>query len=163
MTTEVTVRFWAKVDKSHWSGCWNWTAYKLESGYGRFRLAGRNGKLVLAHRFSHELHSGKPIPDGMEIDHKCHNPSCVNPDHLRVATRSQNQQAISSAGKNSRSGVRGISWDSRQRRWLVMPSLEGKRFYLGRFDTLESAVEKLIKWKAENGLDLITKDGVFKT
>lgn len=79
-------RFWSKVDKKDQSECWEWTAAKTKGGYGRFRDGQR---LVVAHRYSYELKYG-PIPEGLELDHTCHNSSCVNPDHLEVVTHSEN-------------------------------------------------------------------------
>lgn len=68
-------------------------------GGARFRLEGRN---VLAHRHAYELLKG-PIPEGMQLDHTCHNADpacrddrncrhrkCVNPDHLDVVTNRVN-------------------------------------------------------------------------
>lgn len=93
VTTEE--RFWAKVEKT--DGCWNWTAAKKGLGYGQFWAPPR---LVLAHRYVFELLVG-PIPDGMEIDHLCRNPSCVNPAHLEAVTPQLNQwRGTSPAGVN---------------------------------------------------------------
>ena len=77
-------RFWDKVDRT--AGCWNWLGSAVKTGYGQIWYQGR---LVLAHRFAYELLRG-PIPKGFEIDHLCHNKSCVNPIHLEVVTRSEN-------------------------------------------------------------------------
>lgn len=77
---EIERRFWAKVDKNGPNGCWVWTAANA-SGYGRFWV----GHLVVAHRFAYELLVG-PIPDGMQLDHLCRNPPCVNPAHLEPVT-----------------------------------------------------------------------------
>ena len=41
------------------------------------------------HRYAWEEAYG-PIPDGMMIDHICHNRTCVDVDHLRLATVAQN-------------------------------------------------------------------------
>jgi hypothetical protein len=57
-------------------------------GYGRVWLY---GGMVLAHRASFEAFVG-PIPEGMEIDHLCYVPSCVNPEHLEPATRAENNR-----------------------------------------------------------------------
>ena len=76
-------RFWAKVDKTADSdGCWSWTGCRW-SGYGRISEGGKYGKPLIAHRVSYELKNGE-IPQGAEIHHKCHNKSCVNPDHLEL-------------------------------------------------------------------------------
>jgi hypothetical protein len=31
-----------------------------------------------------------PVPDGLELDHLCRNPGCVNPDHLEPVTHKEN-------------------------------------------------------------------------
>jgi hypothetical protein len=41
-----------------------------------------------------------PIPDGSDVRHDCDNPPCVNPDHLRTGTRSDNMQDCVQRGRN---------------------------------------------------------------
>jgi hypothetical protein len=54
-----------------------------------------------AHRVSYEWAKG-PIPDGMELDHLCRNPACVNPDHLEAVTHGANlHRSDSVTGKRS--------------------------------------------------------------
>lgn len=77
-------RFYAKLRKT--DSCWLWTGNKGWDGYGHFWLDGRD---VMAHRFSYELHRGQ-IPDGLTIDHLCRNKSCVNPEHLDPCTAAEN-------------------------------------------------------------------------
>lgn len=83
-----TERFWAKVDRSDASGCWLWTGADDRHGYGQVRI---NYRLVGAHRFAYELLVG-PIPSGLQIDHLCRVPLCVNPAHLEPVTRKENAQ-----------------------------------------------------------------------
>lgn len=71
------------------SGCWGWSGSKNDNGYGCVRLGGRGGKSTLAHRLSWELHHG-PIPDGMQVLHRCDNPGCTNPEHLFLGTNEDN-------------------------------------------------------------------------
>ena len=87
---ELKDRLEKKVDKS--SKCWIWQGYKTKFGYGRIRF---KGKSHLAHVLSYMVFKNdfQPIPQGQEIRHLCpikHNPSCINPEHLEIGTRSQN-------------------------------------------------------------------------
>ncbi|KKK77211.1 hypothetical protein LCGC14_2855900, partial [marine sediment metagenome] len=97
MSTRAEYRFWAMVDTS--GDCWPWTAYTDKKGYGKFGLWA--GKTVYAHRWAYAQEYG-PIPDGLGLDHICHNESdcaegnnclhrrCVLPAHLRTATARAN-------------------------------------------------------------------------
>jgi hypothetical protein len=80
-------RFWEKVQKS--DGCWEWTAYRNQDGYGQFSAVGR--RVIGAHRFAYELLVGE-IPDGLHLDHLCRNPACVRPEHLEPVTPKVNTQ-----------------------------------------------------------------------
>ena len=66
-------RFWSYVEKKQ--GCWEWTGYKNEKGYGVINL---RGERALAHRFAWQL--DELIP-GMSILHHCDNPACVRRKH----------------------------------------------------------------------------------
>ena len=83
--------------------CWEWVGSK-NRGYGQLCA---NGRLRGAHRVSWEIFEG-PIPEGMEVDHACHNPSCVAPYHLRLATRKENARNLSGPTAVSTTGIRGV-------------------------------------------------------
>ena len=84
MKTDIE-RFLQKVSVAE-SGCWSWLSAKRKRGYGVFSVSGYQH---YAHRFSYEQFRG-PIPAGLQIDHLCRNPSCVNPTHLEVVTPHEN-------------------------------------------------------------------------
>ena len=85
-------RFWAKVNKEGplWNGtaCWLWTGAKDRLNYGRFNIG---GQMTLAHRYAYETLVAL-IPEGLEPDHLCRVPSCVNPEHLEPVTHKINIQ-----------------------------------------------------------------------
>lgn len=79
-------RFWGKVDRRGANDCWPWRGCTVNAqGYGKLNIA---GQMVLAHRYSYAL--VRPIPDGLELDHICRNPLCVNPAHLEPVTHREN-------------------------------------------------------------------------
>lgn len=118
------------------SGCWEWQRYRNKGGYGVKKIGKR---VVLAHRYYYEKYTNL-IPDGYEIDHICHNRACVNPEHLRLATRSQNQhhQLIRKDGVSS---YKGVTWSKAHKKWEAQLVFNSQHFYLGLFETEEEAAK----------------------
>lgn len=79
------------------SGCHIWKGYTSAKGYGRY---GRKQ----AHVYAWERANGHPVPQGLELDHLCRNPSCVNPDHLEPVSHYENllRSPLTLAGRNIR-------------------------------------------------------------
>jgi hypothetical protein len=77
------------------SGCWIWTGNDNGFGYGLFRIGKRR---IMAHRVAWELYCG-PIPDGLQANHKCDVPSCVNPNHLYLGTQAENLEDCRQRGR----------------------------------------------------------------
>jgi hypothetical protein len=136
-------RFWAKVDKS--GECWLWTAGTSRKGYGAILV---EGKGRAAHRVAYELVNG-PIPEGMQIDHMCHTRACVRPDHLRIANFKQQRENLSGPQSNSKSGIRGVSWASRQRRWKATVTHNRQFHHCGYFKTIEDAEQAVVTKRLE--------------
>jgi len=92
-------RFWSKVERKGPDECWPWkAAVTKETGYGIFHP--RKPETRLAHRVAYESQYG-PIPEGLFIDHTCHNGQgcppgpcphrkCCNPAHLEAVTNREN-------------------------------------------------------------------------
>ena len=96
-------RFWPKVKKS--DGCWLWTAWTDNFGYGGIKNADFDKRLkkrfgLKAHRVSYVLHYGE-IPDGLLVLHKCDVPACVRPDHLFLGTQLDNMRDRLAKGRNN--------------------------------------------------------------
>jgi hypothetical protein len=70
-------------------GCWIWTGKTTPNGYGSIWRSDKQRRQV-AHRFYWESLVG-PIPASLEADHLCRQRLCVNPAHLEMVTRRENQ------------------------------------------------------------------------
>lgn len=71
-------------------GCWLWTGSRDRWGYGRFTVRTPVGpRNRMAHIAMYESVVG-PVPEGMQLDHLCHNECCINPDHLEPVTPKEN-------------------------------------------------------------------------
>ena len=79
-------RFWPQVLMVE--NCWQWIGTVNAQGYGHFW---GGDKPRSAHRWAYEHFRG-PIPEGLEIDHLCRNPGCVNPEHLEPVTPKENMR-----------------------------------------------------------------------
>ena len=114
--------------------CLIWTGAKDSDGYGLLQV---NGRITGAHRYAWECENGQ-IPDWMVIDHICHNRTCVDVDHLRLATRHQNN--------SNRAGVSGFRKHNLPRgvcpngpNYMARVGHLGVTYYLGTYATPEEA------------------------
>ena len=124
--------------------CLIWAGDKHASGYGRIWADGKRG---LAHRYAWERVNGR-IPDGMEVDHVCHNTLCVDVEHLRLATRQENNSYLAGpASDNKNSGVRNVYRN--QNRWMVQIGKGGKSLYFGTYPTVDEAAAVAEEKRAE--------------
>ena len=81
-------RIWSRVDQSGGpEACWPWTGSIGAGGYGRTSMKTPVGRS--AHRAVWFFVNG-PIPDRMDILHRCDNPPCCNPNHLFPGTHQDN-------------------------------------------------------------------------
>ena len=104
MVKSISDRFWPKVEKTE--TCWRWKGASGNRGYGMFAMK-LNGRWMpmSPHRVSYLLTKGA-IPKGLYVLHLCDNPSCVNPDHLRLGTQQENMNDFWMRGHRGGKGVR---------------------------------------------------------
>jgi hypothetical protein len=136
------------------NGCMVWIEGRDSAGYGTIYVDGRS---VGAHRFAWEQVHG-PIPYGMVVDHRCHNPACCNVKHLRLATNKQNLENLKGPrADNLGTGVRGVR--KRGTRWEARAMHEGKYHRAGMFDSIEDANKAAIELRNQlfthNDLDRV--------
>ena len=86
---DLTIRFWAKVSVAQ-DGCWVWTGATNDRGYGVINSGGSSPITLYAHRLAYEAFISGSIPEGLELDHLCRVPRCVNPEHLEPVTHQEN-------------------------------------------------------------------------
>ena len=115
--------------RTEWRGkCLVWTG-GMSNGYGSITVNGRHAQ---THRYSYEMVNG-PIPEGLQIDHMCHNKACCNVEHLRLTTPKQNVEHRSGPQVNNTSGYLGVIWNKKDRRWRTAVQHGGKVYSAGQF------------------------------
>lgn len=119
-------------------GCLVWTGATNSTGYAQINLGNRR---ELVHRLVFQDSHG-PIPEGIYIDHRCGNPSCVDVRHLRLATPKQNVEHQTKLLSTNTSGYRGVY--RKRNRWMVRVEHNGKRYDLYSFVTAEEANEAAV-------------------
>ena len=135
ITQELMDRFWAKVKKGPQGECWEWTGAKNTKGYGRIAAGYGSSSRYLAHRLAYEEAVG-PILPNICLDHVCHNPSCVNPTHLRACTIRQNN-SNQCLRKSNACGYKGVH--AYFNKWIAQITVNRKNIYIGLFKTKEEA------------------------
>jgi hypothetical protein len=78
--------------------CIEWPFTRMSSGYGQVTYKGRKS---LVHRLVCELTNGPPETPKLDAAHNCGNPRCVNPKHVRWATRTENLADRHAHGTNT--------------------------------------------------------------
>ena len=123
--------------------CLQWIGSLDNKGYGSLV---RNGKSMKAHRYAWERANG-PIPEGMVIDHLCFNRGCVNADHLRLATHTQNRRSMSGPSSRSTTGVLGVYRNNNG--YIAKVGMDGKEISFGTYPTIEEAAAAVRRGRAE--------------
>lgn len=146
-------RFWEKVNVLSEDECWEWTGATVVTGerhvnpliYGRIaasRVPGKPRKIWTSHRLSWTIKNGL-IPEGMFVDHRCHNTLCVNPKHLRCVTPKQNSENRIGPSATNTSGIRGVRWNKEYKKWVGYFTHNRKSYYVGSSDDKEELGERV--------------------
>jgi len=78
-------------------------------------------------------------PRGLQVDHINHNTLDNRKCNLRICTNSQNHgNMIIQRDKSSK--YKGVTWNSKRKKWIASIGENGKNYYLGSFeDEIEAA------------------------
>jgi hypothetical protein len=109
--------FWARVQKT--STCWLFMGYRIPKGYGRMRF---HGRVTQPHTVAWELANGKPVPEGLQIDHLCRVKHCCNPAHLEVVTAAENNRRSMPFRKKQTTCKYGHPWADPNLYYVKIPN-----------------------------------------
>ncbi|HJU15720.1 MAG TPA: HNH endonuclease signature motif containing protein [Stellaceae bacterium] len=91
------VAFWRQVAIDPFpEACWPWTGSLKPNGYGYTRFRGKSN--VLVRRVAYQLENG-PISAGLVVCHRCDWRRCRNPNHLFLATQTENMVDMRAKGR----------------------------------------------------------------
>lgn len=99
-----------------------------KNGYPRIRI---NGRDVFVHRLI--------MQEDRMVDHIDRDPLNNRKKNLRYATKSQNAMN-SRCRKDSKTGIRGVAYDSRRMVWRSSICKNGKVMHLGSFENVDIAI-----------------------
>lgn len=106
-----------------------------KSGYWKVRI---DGVLYRTHRIAWLMTHGT-WPQG-EIDHINGDPADNCLANLRDTTRRQNAENLHKARSDNKTGVLGVCWIARLRKWKAHIQTEGKAVCLGHFQDKAEAI-----------------------
>ncbi len=92
---------------------------------------------------------GHPIPE--QIDHADRDGFNNRWANLRASDATGNSQNTSLSSSNT-SGVSGVNWDKKNRKWRARCKISGKYHHVGRFDRIEHAAEALRAFREQHGI-----------
>lgn len=70
------------------TGCWRFTG-SLNKGYGQINI---EGKIIKAHKLAAIIFLDYDPNGDLQVNHKCKNRDCWNPEHLYIGTQLENVQ-----------------------------------------------------------------------
>jgi hypothetical protein len=126
--------------RTHLRGdCIEWKDCLNAKGYG---IIAQNGKARLAHRVSYQLTRGNI--SNLCVCHTCDNPVCVNPNHLFLGTRADNNKDMINKGRQCRGMAKS----------LIMKNVAAR----GNKNGSRTHPEKIVKGERHPRAKLTTQD-----
>lgn len=109
----------------------NWCVSKNRKGlYAQKRV---NKKIIYLHRYIMNF------PNGV-VDHINHNTLDNRKNNLRITSNANNLRN-GTVRTNNKSGITGVSYDKKRKKYVSSIKVYYKNINLGRFDTIEEAIK----------------------
>ena len=112
---------------------------------GYYMAAVKGTTVQLWHRLVFEYFNG-PIPDGMDIDHINNKRDDNRISNLQLLSHKENSRCRLKQSNNT-SGLAGVCWLKRIKKWVGQIRVDGKTKHLGCFTDKESAYQAYLKAK----------------
>jgi hypothetical protein len=125
----------AIVDDDDYELLAHWKWYYSQNSNGRGGYAARRDsarQMIRMHRLILNA------PEGIEVDHVNGNPLDNRRDNLRLCSRAENCRNIAKCHRQTTSCFRGV-YRTLRGQWAAMTGVNGKRVWIGRFDSEEEA------------------------
>lgn len=132
-------------DVAEWAGQWNWELLRYKNKRYAIRRVTRAGQTttIYLHREILGLpHHGRDP----QVDHQNGDGLDNRRENLRTVTHAQNQQNMKMHCDNT-SGYRGVSWSKQNKKWETYATLNGKRYTMGMFSSIEDARLAVTAWR----------------
>jgi len=142
-TIQLTQGYVAKVDDEDFErvAAFKWCAHvKGKTAYAaRNAPRGSGGKrTIYLHRFVTNA------PDDMLVDHISGDGLDCRRSNLRLFTQAENRRNRGKPSNNT-SGLKGVSWSERGKKWFAQITRDGKTVHLGSFAEKEAAAQAYAK------------------
>ena len=111
-----------------------------------YKFNGFKGETYKTHRLIFFMHHGY-LPKF--VDHIDNDRLNNRIENLRAATASQNSWNQRKRSTNT-TGIKGISWSERSKRWRARCMVNYKSYFVGSFKTIDEAANAIKAFRAEN-------------
>lgn len=123
--------------------CIEWPGRRTSRGYGLWYAGRRLYGTQYPHRAVWIERHG-PIPIGLEVDHICFNPPCVNLEHLQLLTRSENAKRRRTWLMHKAACPQGHPYDEENK--IVVRRTDGREYWRCRLCARAASA----KWNASH-------------
>lgn len=149
---------WLRRPESHFSSarvCNSWNAkhagkvagYLKPDGYYRIAI---DGVRYPSHRIAWAIYYGEIVSSDLVIDHIDQDPSNNRISNLRAVTHQENMRN-QPIRKNNSSGVTGVSYSKKEKKWIARIDVNGRYARIGSFEDFQSAVKARRQAEADRG------------